>query len=174
MKGLALRSRLSGAGFKPLHVAAVKSRGDERWSQSERMYLKQVWIRETNVSEPSMTRRKPFNCRQNQGRVVLLGQVCRKPDYWGGAGNGQTLNRRHRASPSPDNLIRALVWNCGNQSFRCQGKSSSSKSYKAKSPKRNTGTDRPVRAMKTGSAVRAKRTDRAAAFRIQLATGGDA
>src|ERR1035438_8249600 len=104
MKGLTLRSRLSGAGFKPLHVAAVKSRGDERWSQSERMYLKQVWIREANVSEPSMTRRKPYNCRQNQGRVVLLGQAYRKPDYWAGGGRriggvccpvkGKTSSRR--------------------------------------------------------------------------------
>jgi hypothetical protein len=150
--------------YRDLHVAAVKSRGDERWSQSARMYLKQVWIRETNVSEPSMTRRKPDKCRQNQGRVVLLGQAYRKPDYWAGG------DRRLGGV----NLIRALGWNCGNQWFRCQGKSSSSKSYEAKSPKRNTGTDRPVRAMKTGNAVRAKRTDQAAALRIQLATGGDA
>ncbi len=164
MKGSTLRSRLSGAGSKPLHAASVKSRGGERWSQSERMYLKQVWIRETNVSEPSMTRRKPYNCRQNQGREIFLGQVCQKPDYW--AGGGRRLGGV--------NLIRALVWNCGNQSFRCQGKSSSSKSYEAKSPMRNTGTDRPVRAMKTGNAVGAKRTDQAAAFRIQLVTGGDA
>ncbi len=28
------RSRLSGAGFKPLQAAAVKSRGGERWSQA--------------------------------------------------------------------------------------------------------------------------------------------
>jgi len=33
-----------------------------------------------------MTRRKPYNCRQNQGRKVLLGQVCRKPDHWAGGG----------------------------------------------------------------------------------------
>ena len=164
MKGSTLRSRLSGAGSKPLHAATVKSRGGERWSQSERMYLKQVWIRETNVSEPSMTRRKPYNCRQNQGRVVLLGQAYRKPDYW--AGGGRRIGGV--------NLTRALGWNCGNQWFRCQGKSSSSKSYEAKSPKRNTGTDRPVRATKTGNAVGAKRTDQAAALRIQLATGGDA
>jgi hypothetical protein len=83
----------------------------------------------------------------------------------------QASTRRNRASPSPDNLIRALVWNCGNQSFRCQGKSSSSTSCEAKSPKRNTGTDRPVRARKTGNAVRAKGTGQAVAFRIQLVTG---
>jgi hypothetical protein len=40
MKEPNLRSRLSGADFKPLHVAAVKSRGDERWSKAMRIYLK--------------------------------------------------------------------------------------------------------------------------------------
>ena len=36
-------------------------------------YPKQVWVRETNESEPLLTRRKPENCRQNQGRSQLLG-----------------------------------------------------------------------------------------------------
>jgi hypothetical protein len=123
----------------------------------------QVWIRETNVSEPSMTRRKLRNCRQNQGRFGTLGQVCREPDYRAGG------DRRKGGV----NLIPALARNCGNQSFRCQGKSPSSRSYEAKSPTRNTGTDRPVRAMKTGNAVGAKGTDQADAFHIQPATGGD-
>jgi len=34
MKETALRNLLSGADSKPLHVAAVKSRGDERWRKS--------------------------------------------------------------------------------------------------------------------------------------------
>ena len=33
MKEMTLRSQLSRAGFKPLHAAAVKSRGGEPWSQ---------------------------------------------------------------------------------------------------------------------------------------------
>jgi hypothetical protein len=36
-------------------------------------YPKQVWVRETNESEPLLTRRKPEHCRQNQGRSQLLG-----------------------------------------------------------------------------------------------------
>jgi hypothetical protein len=95
---------------------------------------------------------------------MLSGKACRKPDYWASG------DRRIGGV----NLIQALVWNCGNQSFRCEGKSSSSKSYKAKTPKRSTGTDRPVRAMKTGNAVRAKGTNQAGVLRIQLETGGDA
>jgi len=31
---MAVRSRLSGAGFKPPEAAGVKSRGGERWGQS--------------------------------------------------------------------------------------------------------------------------------------------
>ena len=111
-----------------------------------------------------MTRRKPNICRQNQRREVLLGQACQRPDYRAGG------DRRIGGV----NLTRALVWNCGNQSFRCQGKSSSSISCEAKHPKRNTGTDRPVRAMRTGNAVGAKGTNQAVALRIQLETGGGA
>jgi hypothetical protein len=36
----------SGAGFKPLQAAAVKSRGGERWSQSIGGTPEQVWVRE--------------------------------------------------------------------------------------------------------------------------------
>ena len=76
-----------------------------------------------NKIEPLRTRRKGYRCRQNQERDFLLGQVCWKPEYWAGG------DRRIEGM----NLIRALVWNCGNQSFRCEGKSSSSLSYEAKS-----------------------------------------
>jgi hypothetical protein len=76
--------------------------------KASRMYLEQVRIRETNESEPSMTRRNPENCRQNQGRFYLLGQACRKPDYW--ASGGRRIGGVK--------LIQASVWNCGNQSLR--------------------------------------------------------
>ena len=122
----------------------------------------QVWIRETNESEPPVTRRNPETCRRNQGRLYLLGQACRAPDYWAGG------DRRIGGVK----LIRALVQNCGNQSFRCQGRSTSGIHREASVPKRNTGTDRPVRAMKAGNAAGAKGADQAAIFRAQLATGG--
>ena len=129
-----------------------------------RIHLKQVGIRETNESEPSMTRRKPETCRQNQGRFHLLGQVCRGLGYW--AGGGRRIGGVK--------LIWALVRNYGNQELRCQGRSTSGDNREARVPKRSTGTDQPVRAMKAGNAAGAKGLGRAAAFGVQLATGGGA
>ena len=123
----------------------------------------QVRIRETNESEPPLTRRNPETCRRNQGRFYLLGSVRRILGYWAGG------DRRTGGV----NLIRAFVWNCGNQSFRCQGGSTSGIHREASVPMRNTGTDRPVRAMKAGNAAGAKGSGQAAAFGVQLATGGD-
>ena len=76
-----------------------------------RLYLEQVRIRETNKGEPSMTRRKPQICRQNQGRFYLLGPVCQRPDYWAGG------DRRIGGV----NLIWALKRNCGDQSADAKG-----------------------------------------------------
>jgi hypothetical protein len=76
--------------------------------QASRTYLEQVGISETNASEPPMTRRKPEHCRQNQGRFDLLGQAGQKPGY-------RTSGDRRIGGVK---LIQALVWNCGNQSFR--------------------------------------------------------
>ena len=70
-------------------------------------------------------------------------------------------------------LIRALARNCGNQSFRCQGRSTSDRNREASVPKRSTGTDRPVRAMKAGNAAGAKGSGQAATSWVQLATGGN-
>jgi len=111
-----------------------------------------------------MTRRKPEKCCQNQERFYLLGEACRELGYWADG------NRRIGGVT----LIRALMWNCGNQSFRCQGRSTSGIHREARVPKRNTGTDRPVRAKKAGNAAGAKGADQAVAFRVQLETGGDA
>jgi predicted transposase YbfD/YdcC len=131
--------------------------------KASRMYLEQVRIRETNESEPSMTRRYPETCRQNQGRLYLLGQACRTPDYW--ASGGRRIGGVK--------LIQASVWNCGNQSLRCQGRSPSGRNHEARVPMRSTGTDRSVRAMKAGNAAGAKGSGQAAAFGVQLAAGGD-
>ncbi len=54
--------------------------------------LEQVGIRETTERKPSMTRRNPENCRRNQGRFYLLGQVCQAPDY--GAGGDRRIGGR--------------------------------------------------------------------------------
>jgi hypothetical protein len=123
----------------------------------------QVWIRETNASELPLTRRNPETCRQNQGRFYLLGSVRRILGYW--AGDDRRIGGVK--------LIRAFVWNCGNQSFRCQGRSTSGINHEASVPTRNTGTDRPVGAMKASNAAGAKGSGQAVAFGVQLETGGD-
>jgi hypothetical protein len=87
----------------------VKSRGGEHWGQSVREHPEQVWIRKTNKIEPSLTRRKPENCCQNQGRFYFLGSVCRTLGYW-------TDGNRRIGGVS---LIWAFMWNCGNQLSRC-------------------------------------------------------
>ncbi len=126
-------------------------------------YPEHIRIRETNESEPSMTHRYLSKCRQNQGRLELLGQACRRPDDWASGG-------RCRGGVK---LIQAFVRNCGNQSLRCQGRSTSGKHHEARVPMRGTGTDRPVRAMKAGNGAGAKGSSQAAALGVQLATGGD-
>ena len=155
----AFRSRLqttpSCHGQEPLVVSVG--------GEVSRLYLEQVRIRETNKGEPSMTRRKPQICRQNQGRFYLLGPVCQRPDYWAGG------DRRIGGVK----LIQAAVRNCGNQSFRCEGRSTSGRSHEASVPKRSTGTDRPVRALKAGNAARAKGSGQAVVFCVQLETGGN-
>jgi len=51
-----------------------KAVGGEHWSQSTGLYPGQVWVRETNVSEPLLKRRKlEKNARQNQGLLLPLG-----------------------------------------------------------------------------------------------------
>jgi hypothetical protein len=122
----------------------------------------QVGIRETNESEPSMTRRYSETCRQNQKRFYLLGQACRRPDYWASG------DRRIGGVK----LIWASVRNCGNQSFRCKGRSTSGENHEARVLMRSTGTDRLVVAMKAGNAAGAKESSQAVAFGVQLATGG--
>ena len=112
---------------------------------------------------PSMKRRQPEICRQNQGGVEPLGSACREPDYW-------TSGDRRKGG---ENLIQASVWNCGNQSLRCQGRSTSGRNHEARVPMRSTGTDRPVVVMKAGNAAGAKGSSQAVAFGVQLATGGD-
>src|SRR5271170_5335403 len=50
-------------------------------------------------------------CRQNQRLLILLGQVCRKPDYR--ADGGRRIGGVNR--------IQAFAWNCGNQTLDAKG-----------------------------------------------------
>ena len=54
----------------------------------------------------------------------------------------------------------------------CQGRSSNGESHEASVPMLRPGADQPVRAMKAGNAVGAKGLGQAAAFCVQLETGG--
>jgi len=54
----------------------------------------------------------------------------------------------------------------------CQGRSTSGESHEARVPMLSTGADQPVRAMKAGNAAGAKGLGQAAAFDVQLETGG--
>src|SRR4051794_38579227 len=65
------------------------------------------------------------------------------------------------------------MWNCGNLSLRCQGRSPSGDHHEASVPMRSTGTDQPVRARKAGHAAGAKGLGQAVVVNVQLATGGD-
>ena len=132
--------------------------------KAPRPYLGQVGIRETNESKPPLTRRNPQTCRRNQGRFYLLGQARQAPDD--GAGGDRRIGGVK--------LIRALAWNCGNLSLRCQGRSPSGINREASVPMRSTGTDRPVRVLMASNAAGAKGTGQAAIVRAQLATGGNA
>jgi hypothetical protein len=72
------------------------------------------------------------------------------------------------------NLIWALVWNYGNQGADAKGEAQVDENHEARVPKRRAGADQLVRAMKAGNAAGAKGLDQAAAFAVQLATGGGA
>jgi len=62
----------------------------------------QVWIRETNESEPLMTCRK-FEVMSKPGGYLIPGQAQRPPVYWlGGIRHGGGVN-----------LVRALLRNVG-------------------------------------------------------------
>jgi hypothetical protein len=69
-------------------------------------------------------------------------------------------------------LVQASVWNYGNQSPRCEGRSTSGRNHEARVPMRGIGTDRPVVAMKACNAAGAKGSGQAVAFTAQLAAGG--
>ena len=62
---MTLRSWPAGAGSKPPQAAGVKSPGGERCGKRRKQF-RQVWLKETNVSEPLMTCRNVSNRRRNR------------------------------------------------------------------------------------------------------------
>jgi len=57
--------------------------------------------------------------------------------------------------------MQAVAWNCRNQSLRWQGRSPSGPNREARVPKRSTGADRLVGAMKARNGAGAKGSDQA-------------
>ena len=113
----------------------------------------QVCIRETNESEPFEDASLSTKCRQNQERMVHLGQVRGEPDD---CANG---DRRKGGVKR----MQAVACNCRNQSLRWKGRSSSGQNRKASVPMRSTGTDRLVGAMKARNGAGAKGSGQAVA-----------
>lgn len=153
----------SGAGFKPLQAAAVKSRGGERWSQSVGEYPEQVWVREAKFLNLC---RRVVNHRfvvKTRGVSISWDKLVGHLIDWAGG------DRRIGGAT----LIQASMRNCGNPSLRCEGRSQSGRNHKARVPRRSTGTDQPVRAMKAGNAARAKGLGQAVVSTVQLETGGN-
>ena len=68
--------------------------------------------------------------------------------------------------------MQALPWNCRNQPFRCEGRSTSGENREARVPKRSAGTDRPVVAKKARNGAGAKGSDQVGGALTQLETGG--
>ena len=79
-----------------------------------------------------------IKCRQNQGRVNLLGQVRGEPDDR--ADGDRRIGGVSRT--------QAFARNCRNQSPDAKGEAQAAQNREARVPKQETGADRPVVAMK--------------------------
>jgi len=75
-----LRSRPTGVGFKPPQAARVKSPGER--CGKRRKTFRQVWPKETNVSEPLTTCRYVLHRRQKRDRdFYLVSKDWERPVY---------------------------------------------------------------------------------------------
>ena len=76
----ASRSRPAGAGFKPLHAAALKRRGGERWRKGGARHH-QVGDEKMIEREPLKTHRNLLRRCQNGGRNPTPGKAWTQPAY---------------------------------------------------------------------------------------------
>ena len=112
---MTLRSRPAGAGSKPPQAAGVKSPGGERCGKRRKQF-RQVWLKETNVSEPLKTCRNISNRRRNRDLDFYpASKGWERPAYCptgvrheGGVTLGRASGKEHR-----------------NLSFRCEGRNPS-------------------------------------------------
>jgi hypothetical protein len=119
---------------------------------------RQVWDRKTNASEPPMKRRNTKSSIKTGGFGILQDAVHRKSGYW-------VVDARRIGGVR---LSQAQVGNYGNQSPRCEGRIPSGGTARRRVPKRGTGADQLVRALKAGNAAGAKGLGQTAALAAQL------
>ena len=96
---------------------------------------RQVGVRETNESKPSDDASIRSYPPSKPGACLPPGTETRRElGYW--ASDGRRIGGV--------NLIRALVWNYGNQGSDVKGEAQVEENHEARGPKRNAGTDQPV------------------------------
>ncbi len=126
-------------------------------------YPKQVWVRETNDSEPPMTRRNPKDLSSKPGTSSFPGMSL--SGIW-------VLGRRRPAFRGRESDLGSRV-ELREPVLGCKGRSTSGRNHEARVPMPDTGADRLVVAMKAGNAAGAKGSGQAVVFIVQLETGGD-
>src|SRR3954466_15539497 len=139
------RDRVAGPGPKPPEAAGVKSPGGER-SGKGRPRAGQVWSEKTNASEPPMRCRKRRDVTETRLQSLAWDPAETGPAY--GLGGD-----RHKGGVIS---VLALAGNVGSWSPRCQGKATRGRPLRATLPRRGTGSDQPIVALKPGNAGGAK------------------
>lgn len=104
-------SRPAGAGIKPPHAAAIKSRGGERWGKKADL-IRQVRDEKVSASEPLMTHRNAFQLLSKRAEActarISVGVTCLRTTW-------QPVYRRHE-------LITGLDTERGNLAWDAKGK----------------------------------------------------
>jgi hypothetical protein len=138
--------------------ATVVSVGVKVWGGISR----QVRSGETSASKPFDDASIMRKCCRNRGRTVLPGRVRQVLGFLG-------VRQPAYRGREPGTGFCAELREPG---LGCQGRSSSGESHEARVPMTSSGADQLVRAMKAGNAAGAKGLGQAAAFCVQLETGG--
>ena len=122
----------------------------------------QVWAEKMNASEPPKRCRKRRDVTQTRLQSLAWDPAETRPAY--GLGGD-----RHKGGMIS---VRALTGNVGSWRPRCQGKAARGRPPRATVPRRGTGSDRPIVALKPGNAGGAKGSNDSAEGMGQPARGG--
>src|SRR3954447_5838921 len=131
---MTLRSRPAGAGSKPPQAAGVKSPGGERCGKRRKQF-RQVWLKETNASEPLMTCRNVSNRRRNRDLDFYpASKGWERPAYC-------PTGVRHEGGVT---LGRASIRNTGTCRSDVKGEIQAAVAARIRVPMRSTGAEMPV------------------------------